>query len=66
MSNKCCICGTVLNCGNYLDKIFSNMEELGKLFDDYRIILYYDKSNDNTLNKLKSYQAINDKFIFYV
>jgi hypothetical protein len=66
MSNKCCICGTVLNCGKYLDKIFSNMEELGKLFDDYRIILYYDKSNDNTLNKLKSYQAINDKFIFYV
>jgi hypothetical protein len=63
---KCCICGTVRNCEKYLDKIFSNMEELGKIFDDYRIILYYDKSDDNTLNKMKLYQQKNDKLLFYV
>ncbi len=63
---KCCICGTVRNCEKYLDKIFSNMEKLGKIFHDYRIILYYDKSVDNTLNKMKLYQQKNDKLLFYV
>ena len=54
---KCCICGTVRNCGPYLDKIFNNMELVGSLFKDYRIILYYDKSNDNTLQKIKEYKT---------
>ena len=36
---KCCICGTVRECGKYLKDVFSNMEQLGKLFDDYVIIL---------------------------
>ena len=63
---KCCICGTVRNCGGYLDKIFSNMEKIGSLFEDYVIIIYYDKSDDNTLIKLKEYQLKNDKLKFYV
>jgi len=63
---KCCICGTVRNCGPYLDKIFSNMEIIGRMFDDYRIILYYDVSNDNTLDKIKEYQTKNNKLIFYI
>lgn len=63
--NCCCICGTVRNCGIYLNKIFNNMELIGKLFNDYRIILFYDESSDNTLEKLKEYQIKNDKFIFY-
>jgi len=45
---KCCICGTVRDCGMYLDNIFGIMEKIATLFEDYRIILYYDKSNDNT------------------
>ena len=28
---KCCICGTVRNCGKYLDNIFSIMEQFGNL-----------------------------------
>ena len=56
---KCCICGTVRNCERYLDKIFSNMEKIGAVFADYRIILYYDNSNDNTLNKMKEYEKKN-------
>ena len=66
MTNKCCICGTVRNCGKYLDKIFSNMEKLGKLFEDYKIILYYDKSDDNTLNKLKLYHSVNCNFVLCI
>lgn len=63
---KCCICGTVRNCAPYLNKIFQNMELLGSLFDDYIIILYYDVSDDNTLNIMKNYQTKNPKFLFYV
>ena len=63
---KCCICGTVRNCAGYLDKIFSNMEKIATLFEDYVIIIYYDNSDDNTLNKLKEYQLKNEKLKFYV
>jgi hypothetical protein len=63
---KCCICGTVRNCESFLDKIFSNMELIGSLFTDYMILLYYDQSDDNTLNKMKEYQNKNSKFLFYV
>ena len=63
---KCCICGTVRNCGKYLDKIFKNMERIGTLFADYAIILYYDESNDNTLQKLKEYQQKNSKLILHI
>jgi hypothetical protein len=63
---NCCICGTVRNCGQYLDKIFSNMEIIGSLFQKYRIILYYDKSDDDTLNKIKQYSNRNNNLIFYV
>jgi len=63
---KCCICGTVRNCAPYLDKIFENMELIGSLFKDYVIILYYDKSDDNTLDKIKNYKKKNPKLNFYV
>ena len=63
---KCCICGAVRNVGEYLDKIFNNMEKIGSLFDDYVIIIYYDNSSDNTLQKLKDYQSINPRLKFYV
>jgi hypothetical protein len=42
------------------------MELIGKLFNDYKIIIYYDDSEDNSLNKLKEYQAKNDKMHLYV
>jgi len=63
---KCCICGTVRNCEKFLDKIFKNMELIGSIFEDYVIMLYYDVSTDNTLNKMKEYQKKNSKFLFYV
>ena len=63
---NCCICGPVKNCGPYLDKVFKNIEKIGSLFDDYKIVIYYDKSNDNTLQKLKEYQSKNPKMSLYV
>lgn len=63
---KCCICGPVKNCGPYLNKVFENIEKIGSLFDDYKIVIYYDKSNDDTLQKLKEYQNKNSKMILYV
>jgi hypothetical protein len=66
MENKCIFCGPIRNCGPYLDKVLKNIELLGSLFDDYRIILFYDKSKDNTLNILKYYKQTNNKLFFYV
>ena len=63
---KCVITGPVKNCAPYLDKVFKNIEKIGSLFEDYEIIIYYDKSNDNTLEILKQYQQKNNKLKFYV
>jgi hypothetical protein len=63
---KCCICGAVRNVGGYLDKIFINMEKIGSLFDDYVIILCYDNSGDDTLQKIKNYQTQNPRVKLYV
>lgn len=63
---NCCICGPVKNCGPYLHKVLANIEKLGSIFDDYIIMIYYDKSNDNTLSILKEYQTKNPKMMFYV
>ena len=61
---KCCICGTVKNVSQYLDKIFSNMEKIGTLFDEYVIILCYDNSSDDTLQKIKDYQLAHPNKLF--
>ena len=63
---NCCICGPVKNCSEYLERVLNNIEKIGALFDDYDIIIYYDKSYDNTLDKLKKYQIKNPKLNFYV
>ena len=63
---NCCICGPVKNCGPYLEKVLENMEKIGSIFDDYQILIYYDKSCDNTLDILKQYQQKNSNMIFYV
>jgi hypothetical protein len=56
---NCCICGPVKNCGPFLDKIFENMEKIGSVFEDYEILIYYDNSEDDTLDKLQKYRTKN-------
>jgi hypothetical protein len=63
---KCCICGTVKNCGEYLDSVLKNMKLIGLLFDDFDIILFYDNSQDNTLNILKDFQKENNNLYIYI
>jgi len=62
---KCCFCGPVRNCAPFLEKVLNNIEKLSELFDDYCIVIFYDRSTDNTLQKLKDYQKKNKKLIFY-
>ena len=54
--NNCCICSAVKNVGKFLPKIFQNMLTIGSLFDDYVVIFFYDKSNDNTLEVLNKFK----------
>jgi hypothetical protein len=63
---KCCICGPVKNCGPFLDKVLENIEKIGALFEEYKIVIFYDKSSDNTLLKLKEYQINNPRLNLYV
>jgi glycosyltransferase involved in cell wall biosynthesis len=42
------------------------MERIGSLFDDYQIVIYYDKSSDDSLQILKDYQKKNPKMLLYV
>ena len=63
---KCCFCGTVRNCGPYLEKNLQNIEIISKLFEDYEIIIVYDQSSDNSLQILKKYQKKNNKLKIYI
>jgi hypothetical protein len=63
---NCCICGPVKNCGPYLNKVLENIEKIGSLFDDYKIVIYYDRSNDNSLEVLTEYQKKNQRLLLYV
>ena len=63
---NCCICGPVKNCGPYLKKVLANIEKICSLFDDYKIVIYYDDSNDNTLELLKEYQNHNSRLFIYI
>jgi hypothetical protein len=63
---ECCICGPVKNCGPYLDKVLENIEKIGSLFKDYKIYIFYDESNDDTLIKLLNFQKKNDKLVLFI
>jgi hypothetical protein len=65
MDNTCCICGTVRNCGIYLDKVFENIVKIGSIFDKYEIIIFYDISLDISLEKLKFWQKKLPNMQFY-
>ena len=63
---NCCICGPVKNCGPFLKKNISNMEKIGSLFNEYKILIYYDESTDDSLQILKEYQETNPNILLYV
>ena len=63
---NCCICGPAKNCGNYLEKVLENIEKIGSIFDNYKILIYYDTSSDNTLDILEKYKKKNSKLELYI
>ena len=67
IAGNCCICGTIKNCGPYLEKVFQNIETIGNAFEDYKIVLAYDHSHDNSLSFLQTYQLNHaSKVILYI
>ena len=56
VKGKCCICGTVKDCGPYLVKVLQNIDKIGALFDEYSTIFAYDNSSDNSLEILENYK----------
>jgi hypothetical protein len=56
VNDCCCICGTVKNCGKYLKKVFKNIEKIINIFKEYYIIIYYDHSDDDTLEQLLKFK----------
>jgi len=63
---KCVICGTVKNCGKYLLKVFQNMKSIGKLFDEYQVILCVDYSTDETFSILDRIKKENPWVIIHI
>ena len=50
--NKCFIVGCVMNCEKYLNDVFNNIIKIRELFDECKIIIAYDISDDDSLNIL--------------
>jgi len=48
LSDKVIICGVCKNVEPFLSVTVSSMENIGKLFSDYKIIIYENNSTDNT------------------
>jgi hypothetical protein len=42
------ICGCIKNCERYLEQVFSNIERIVSVFDDYKVIMAEDSSEDNS------------------
>jgi hypothetical protein len=55
----CYICGCVKNCGKYLDKVFENIKKISEIFNDYKVIIAYDESKDDSIDILRFYKEEN-------
>ena len=53
---SCYFCGCARDCGKYIDSVFKNIHKIGSLFENYRVIIFYDSApnskHDTTLHKL--------------
>uniref|UniRef100_A0A6C0KR50 Glycosyltransferase 2-like domain-containing protein n=1 Tax=viral metagenome TaxID=1070528 RepID=A0A6C0KR50_9ZZZZ len=66
-NTKCCICGTIRNCGKFLDNVLNNIQQIGDLFSEYKIIIAYDDSDDNSLQILRDFEKLHpDKIIISI
>ena len=56
MPDKIFLCGTVRNCEPHLDNVFKNIQGIVDMYVDFRIIIAFDQSDDNSLIKLEHYK----------
>ena len=56
---KVVICGTVKNAARQLKKSTHFVEQIGKMFDDYRVIIYENNSSDPTAFLLRQWRRKN-------
>lgn len=54
IEKKVYICGCIKNCEPFLEKVFKNIDQIISSFTDYKIILAYDTSNDNSIEILNN------------
>ena len=67
MQKNCiCICGAVKDCSQWLNLVLCNIEQIGSVFNNYKIIMYYDKSDDDTLAILEKYSKKNSAFTLLI
>lgn len=52
MTRKCYIGGCIKNCSSYLSRVFKNIVKICEIFDEYTVIIAFDKSSDNSLDIL--------------
>ena len=64
--NECCICCPVLNAGKYMDNVLNNMIKLGSTFSAYNVVLFYEHSQDNTIDIILRHMKINKNIILLV
>lgn len=50
--DKCYFMGCVKNCSMYIERVFENIRIISKNFSDYKIVIFYDDSKDDSLAKL--------------
>ena len=55
---KVIICGLARNCENRIVKNIDLVNELGKYFKEYKIIIFENNSYDNTRKKIRSYPEV--------
>lgn len=60
---KVVICGVGRDIGPRLPYTIEIMEQIGALFEDYKIVVYENNSKDNTILLLKDWEAYNSKVL---
>jgi len=60
--------GTIYNCEQYIDALFKNIQQIGKLFEQCSVVIAIDRGTDQSLEKLKQWQKkwTNIKFQLFI
>ena len=63
MEKNIYLCGCVKNCAPFLNKTLNHFLTIGKLFNEFKIIIAFDDSNDNSLEIINDFKKNNNNFI---